>query len=319
MMSNHFHDNSCNNCGHESFYVKPYSREVLCQSCFQLSIKSRVETTISKWKMIQPRNRIAIAYSGGKDSTALLAVLSELQERYDSIELVAITIEEGIAEARNRKHTLKLATQILGIEHVSASYQELYDIDLDQIHKHATNLNSPLSTCAYCGVLRRQGLNILARRINADSLALGHNLDDEIQSMMMNLIRGDIQRLSRINPVLKGLEGWLIPRIKPLFEIHENEITQFVKGLHVPYYKCPCPYGSQSLRSEIRNWLNSIEVFRPGTKNHLQENLCRIINVIKTDDSKSFQACQSCGEPTSRVQCSACEYIKELFFSVNGE
>ncbi|MFW9831738.1 MAG: TIGR00269 family protein [Candidatus Thorarchaeota archaeon] len=265
--------------------------------------------------MLQSKDRIAVAYSGGKDSTTLLAVLAEIQKRFADLELIAITLEEGVETARDRRHTLSLTTQLLGIEHISTSYQEIYGVTLDEIHKQAKALNSPLSTCAYCGVLRRQGLNILARRIGADKLALGHNLDDEIQSMFMNLIRGDIQRLSRISPVLKGIDGKLIPRIKPLYQIPEVEITYYAQGLSVAYYKCPCPYGSESLRTEIRKWLNSTENLHPGTKSYLLTNFCKIIDAIKTEESNSIQLCQKCGEPTSRKLCSACEYIKKLFSS----
>jgi uncharacterized protein (TIGR00269 family) len=273
------------------------------------------EHAISSLNMIRSADRIALAYSGGKDSTTLLVVLTKIQEKIPESEIIAVTLEEGVNAASDRRYTLSLATQILGVEHVSTSFQDLYGVTLDEIHSRAKELNSPLSTCAYCGVLRRQGLNMIARRINADNLAFGHNLDDELQSMMMNLIRGDIQRLSRVSPVLNGVEGWLVPRIKPLYMIHEVEIAQYAQDLQVPFYKCPCPYGSESLRTEIREWLNAMETLHPGTKNHLMTNLYRVIDVIKTDGSSSFLRCKRCGEPTSRKFCSVCEHLKKLAFS----
>lgn len=303
----------CNQCGEVAVISRPFSGEVLCGSCFQSSILAKVRRAISKWSMLQRTDRIAVAYSGGKDSTTLLALLVQVQGQFPDSEVFAITLEEGVKEAQDRKHTLSVATQLLGIEHVTASYQDFYGVTLDEIHQRAQELKSPLSTCAYCGVLRRQGLNKLAREINADKLALGHNLDDDVQSMMMNLIRGDVKRLSRLAPILEGVKGWLIPRIKPLYHVLESEITEYAQELSVPFYKCPCIYGEQSIRTELRQWLNAAEAQHPGTKYNLSASFMKIINALKTGSTGAFQKCHNCGEPTSRELCSACGYLRKLF------
>ncbi len=302
----------CSHCGENVSISRPFSGQVLCPSCFQSSILAKVQRAISEWNMIQRTDRIAVAYSGGKDSTALLALLVKIQNQFSDLEVIAITLEEGVSEAQDRSHTLSLTTQLFGVEHVTASYQDFYGVTLDEIHQRAQELNSPLSTCAYCGVLRRQGLNKLAREINSDKLALGHNLDDEVQSMMMNMIRGDLKRLSRLAPVLEGVEDWLIPRIKPLYHVLESEIIEYANELPVPYYKCPCIYGEQSIRTELRHWLNAVEVKNPGTKYHLSTSFMEVIRALKTE-SRTFQKCNNCGEPTSREFCSACEYLRKLF------
>ncbi len=305
--------NLCNQCKQDTVKYHVFSGDVLCESCFHSYIVNQVQRAISKWKMLEHSDRIAVAFSGGKDSTALLALLIEIQNRFPELELIAITLEEGVNEARDRKHTLRTATQLLGVEHVSASYQGYYGVTLDEIHNRAQELSSPLSTCAYCGVLRRQGLNKLAREINADKLALGHNLDDEIQSMFMNLLRGDLKRLSRLRPTLKGENGWLVPRIKPLYTLLESEITEFVQILRVPYYKCPCIYGEQSIRTEIRHWLNRTEAQHHGTKQNLLAIFEKIINKLNREESSLILKCHKCGEPTSRELCSTCEYLRKLF------
>ena len=176
----------------------------------------------------------------------------------------------------------------------------------------AVSLPSPLSACAYCGTLRRQGLNILARQINANKLALGHNLDDEVQSMLMNLIRGDVKRLSRITPFLKGIPEWLVPRFKPLYHLLENEIALYAQLLNFPIYRPPCPYKETSLRSEIRQWLNSFEERHPGTKYNLHATFTKLIHALNTEDQPPYQKCQTCGEITSRNICSVCSYRQQL-------
>jgi uncharacterized protein (TIGR00269 family) len=268
--------------------------------------------------MLQRTDRIAVAFSGGKDSTALLSILVENQRRFPESEIIAITIEEGISTASDRIHAVRTATQILGVEHVISSYQELYSVTMDEITELVRSTDYPYSPCTYCGVMRRQGLNILARQINADKLAFGHCLDDEVQSMLMNLIRGDVQRLSRLAPIQRGSPVELVPRIKPLYHILEQEIALYAKGLNLPYYKCPCIYGEESLRTEVRQWLNEFEERHPGTKYNLYATISRVISLQQDQEIPPFRECQTCGEPTSRPVCAVCESLSRLGLKPRG-
>jgi len=227
-------------CKEPRIIFRPYSGESLCERCFRESVLNAVRTTISKFDMLHHTDRIAVAYSGGKDSLVLLSILLEIQERFPKSELIAITLEEGSQQDYKRRSTLEQVTRLLKVEHVTSSYQDLFSLTLDEIVDSASNFPSALSPCAYCGTLRRQGLNILARKIDANKLALGHNLDDEVQSMLMNLIRGDVQRLRRISPLLKGTPGLLVPRVKPLY--HLLTFTKLIQTLdaeeQLPYQQC---------------------------------------------------------------------------------
>lgn len=311
-MPNPSSSNQCNMCKQPSIITRPYSGEVLCEQCFRASIESKVREAISKWQMLQRTDRIAVAFSGGKDSTVLLSALVENQRRFPESEIIAITLEEGIATASDRMHTVRTVTQILGVEHIISSYQELYSVTMDEITELISSTDYPYAPCVYCGVMRRQGLNILARQINADKLAIGHNLDDEVQSMLMNLIRGDVQRLSRLAPIHKDSPAELVPRIKPLYHILEQEIALYANSLDLPYYKCPCAYGEESLRTEIRQWLNEFEEHHPGTKFNLYATISRIIDLQQNQETPSFLECETCGEPTSRPVCAVCESLTRL-------
>lgn len=262
--------------------------------------------------MLQRIDRIAVAYSGGKDSTILLSTLVEIQQRFPQSEVVAITLQEGSKQDSERREVLAKVTSQLQVEHITSTYKELFSLTLDEIADMARKLDSPLSPCAFCGTLRRQGLNILARQINADKLALGHNLDDEVQSMLMNLIRGDVQRLSRITPYLKGVPGWLVPRIKPLYHIIEKDLLLYSQLLDLPIYHPPCPYKETSLRTEIREWLNTFEEQHPGSKFNLHASFMKIINALQNETAVPFQKCQRCGELTSQAICAVCIHRESL-------
>lgn len=302
----------CSICNAPSVILRPYSGEVLCEQCFSDSIVGAVRTAISKFQMLERTDRIAVAYSGGKDSTVLLAILVEIQERFPESEVIAITLQEGSDLDHERQSVLSKVTRRLNVEHVTSSYQDLFSLTLDEIANHALATQSSISPCAYCGTLRRQGLNILARNLNATKLALGHNLDDEVQSMLMNLIRGDLPRLARIAPILKGIPGWLVPRIKPLYHLLEADIRLYSDLLGLPVYHPPCPYKETSLRSEIRGWLNSFEDQHPGSKYNLHATFMKIIATLPTDKDKPYQKCRICNEITSQEVCAVCLYRQGL-------
>lgn len=301
-------------CGAPSVITRSYSGEVLCETCFRASMVKAVRTAISQWQMLQRTDRIAVAYSGGKDSTVLLSILVEIQKRFPESEIIAITLEEGSSLDRERKGILTQVTKELQIEHKTSSYQRLFSLTLDEVAARAKKWTPQISPCAYCGTLRRQGLNILARQINADKLALGHNLDDEVQSMLMNIIRGDLQRLARLTPIQEGVQGWLVPRIKPLFHLLEDEISLYSSLLALPMYHLQCPYKETSLRSEIRGWLNSFEERHSGSKFNLHSTFTKIISVLNTEAQEPFQKCRLCGEITSQDLCAVCQHRRTLGF-----
>ena len=124
------------------------------------------------------------------------------------------------------------------------------------------------ASCTYCGVFRRTLLNRTARRIGANKLATGHNLDDEAQVVMMNVMNGDMERLARLRP--SRVQEELVPRIKPLIDVPEREIALYAFLRKIPFYMGECPYARESLRGEIKDIMNDFEsasgheVFRHG-------------------------------------------------------
>ena len=95
--------------------------------------------------------------------------------------------------------------------------------------------------CSYCGVFRRQSLNALAEKVNADVMALGHNLDDMAQSILMNLQKGEIERSVRLAPHTDTPIEGLAPRIVPLRWIPEQEIHAYAFAKGCLLYTSPSP------------------------------------------------------------------------------
>lgn len=306
----------CNSCKHrEIFFFKQYSGERLCKRCFVKSIEGKVRATIAKYEMLEFNDRVAVAVSGGKDSVSLLHVLSKIEKDYPKASLVAVSVDEGIKGYRDE--ALKIAEmncKRLGIEHHIISFRELYSFTLDEII-NALKLKgeSELTPCAYCGVLRRKALNIIARRVKANKLATAHTLDDEVQTILLNILHGDVMRIAREKPVADETYPKLVRRIKPFCEIPEKETALFAYIKNVKFQTVPCPYASEAMRNDIRLFLNRMEEKHAGTKFTMFKSAEKIrLALDKSATKESLKECSLCGEPTTQELCKACEMLQKI-------
>lgn len=261
--------------------------------------------------MISPGERVAVAVSGGKDSVTLLHLLAELGEM-KKFEVVAISIDEGIRGYRDRSiRVAKENTNSIGIEHVTGEFERYFGETLDGMVRLAKRKKMSLYPCTYCGVMRRYLLNKLAREVGATKLATAHNLDDEVQAIMLNYIRGDLSRLQRLGPVYFSREGF-VPRIKPLREIPEKEVAVYALLRKFKVHLAKCPYAT-GIHTEIRDFLNGLEARHPNSK----FMILRTFDSVKARlslHSEEFEtrSCKICGEPTSSDVCKSCKLLGEL-------
>ncbi|MDQ1279030.1 MAG: hypothetical protein QG670_290 [Thermoproteota archaeon] len=278
------------------------------------SIENRVQQSISKQNMFKPDDKISLALSGGKDSVSLLHILSKIEGRFPKTKLVAVTIDEGILGYR--EEAIRIAEENcgrLGVEHNIFSFKELFGSNLDEIIKAAEKLESELSFCSYCGVLRRRALNIAARKVEATKLAMAHNLDDEVQSMLMNLLRGDISRASRKEPAIIESEPAFIQRVKPLCEVLEREVAFYAFLKRIKFQTILCPYLESSIRQDVRLFLNQMEGKHNGMKFAVYRTFKKLQQRLDSFDNKDqFRFCEVCGEPTTGRVCRVCQLLEEL-------
>jgi len=299
----------------EAFFYRPYSGERLCKKCFTLSVESKVRATISRNHMLGGDENLAVAVSGGKDSLTLLHILAKLKRFKPRTNITVVTVDEGIKGYRNE--ALEIAAENcrqLEIPLHIVSFKELYGFTLDEMISGARKKGqTELTACAYCGVLRRKAINTGARQVKATKVATGHTLDDEVQTVLMNIFRGDIARLSKEKPVTSEVHPMFVQKIKPLCEIPENESALYAYVKKIPFQDTPCPYASEALRNDIRGMLNRMEQKHAGTKFAVSRALERLRPALEeTTKKEDFKTCTECGEPSAMDLCKACELLKHV-------
>ena len=281
----------CDRCENTAAYTRRYSGESLCGECFSASIVRKTARTISHHNMIRRGDDVAVAVSGGKDSLSLLHVLHQLSGR-GGYSIRAVTVDEGIPGYRDE--ALEIAREYcssLGVECSMTSYEELYGATLEE-----TLGRTEGGSCSVCGVLRRRAIDHLAR--GADVVATAHNMDDHIQTFLINLMSGDTSKIGR-NASPK--------RIKPFCRIYESEIVFYAFINDIPFQTEPCPHADEGMRTDIRRFLNEMEERRSGIKNGMYRSIERISECVP--DAKTLAPCGRCGEPATGGVCSVCRTL----------
>ena len=302
----------------EAVFMRSYSGEKLCGRCFCKSIENKVRGTISKYALFEPKDKIMVAVSGGKDSVTLLHILTKIEKAFPDATLSAVTVDEGIKGYRDE--ALKVAMkncQKLGVEHVVTSFKEMYGYELDEIvNMIRERKEKGLTPCSYCGVLRRRALNTAAREAGVDKLATAHSLDDETQTILLNIIHGDALRIARAKPVLTVIHPKLVQRVKPFCEVPEKEIAFYAYLRRIEFQSIPCPYAQTALRNDIRTMLNRMEEKHAGTKFTIFRSMERIRPALEAmAEEAKLQDCRICGEPTVGELCKPCQMLQELHVS----
>ena len=251
------------------------------------------------------RGTIAVALSGGKDSSTALLLTHRYFARRPTVRVVAVSVDEGIAGYRSA--TLRAAarlTQALGVEHAIVRAARELGTTTDEL---AGGLPGT-PPCSFCGVWRRQLLNRAARDAGADALVLGFNLDDLAQTVLMNLVHGDLDRLVRMAPHRRRQPG-LVPRIAPLATVPEREVYLFARQEGLPFEHAECPHAGRAQRNLFRSIVWELEEAQPGTRQALLRTHERLVERwLAAEDGGAPRRCRGCGEPSAGELCRACEF-----------
>src|SRR2546426_794442 len=299
----------CSKCAAPAVTLIRYSGQHLCGNHFREFVERRVKQELHRQVDLRGGERIAVGLSGGKDSSTTTVLLHEVLTQRRDVDLLAITVDEGIASYR--PEGLRFARALcegLGIEHRVVRHEDTVGWGMDEV----VAADPTAIPCSYCGVFRRNALNRAAREAGADFVATGLNLDDTAQSILMNVARGDVERLARLGPHRRAQPG-LIPRLQPLRTVPEKEVYLYAMLRGLRFHDGTCPHSERAQRGRFREILNRLEEDSPGTRHAIVSGYDRLRPLfLQHFPPPDLNQCVSCGEPTANLICKACELATRL-------
>ena len=299
----------CSRCGREAegIYL-PYMHKYLCNDCFRQFYEKKVKNTIIKHGMLRGVRRLGVAVSGGKDSMALLRVLSEL---YPDLDLLPIHINLGIGEYSEEceRNSKKLCDE-LGVECIIYRLSEREGFTIPDFLR--TKLRKRV--CGLCGTVKRYLINKIAYENKVDSIATGHNLDDIVEILFELYLGGRIEDLIRMKPVNLSNHPKSVTRIKPLIELTNKENLHYAIITETPFVTLSCPLLRGSRMQKRKKLIKLIEEEIPGFshifyKSHLKRFLPRL---ERPEDHPTLRECEVCGMPSAGRICSYCKLVSKL-------
>ena len=302
----------CKICNKTKASIKlPKTNIFSCISCFTEDFETIIHKTIISNNLFPTtktsiNEKIAIGISGGKDSTVLAYVINKLKNKYNyNIEIHLIAIDEGIKGYRDESiETIILNSKKLNLPLTIASFKELFGYTMDEIVPYCGIQNS----CTYCGVFRRVALVKECKKLGIKKLLTGHNADDIAETVLMNILRGDFNRLPFSVKIITDGE---INRIKPFKYIYEKEIVMYAHYMNLKYFVTECSYAVGAFRGYCRELIKKIESDRTTS----------IIDIIHSGENfdiddkvigREKNICEKCGGNSSNKLCKCCKLIENL-------
>lgn len=228
-------------------------------------ISKIIGKTIYQYKMIQPNDRVLVAVSGGKDSLLLLQDLAHKQRVYPfKFELFALHVRMDFCDYPCEDKLIAF------FEKIGVPYKIL-DVAMVGRLKPEREMN-----CFWCASQRRMELIKFARENNYNRIALGHHLDDIIETYLMNILyKGE---LSTMLPRL-DYDKYPLSIIRPLANLFEQDIAEYAASHDLVINKYICPYSLNSKRLEMKKTIEMI------TKNNrtIKKNIFNSMQNVNND------------------------------------
>jgi uncharacterized protein (TIGR00269 family) len=334
----------CDKCGSEAVMHAAYSGLHLCEEHFCRTVETRVRRRVREDNLV-PRSATpedpetwVVGLSGGKDSVVLTEILHDTFHEDPRIELVALSIHEGIEGYRDESiEACEELTADLDLRHEVVSYAEEFGVRMDDVVEDDPE---GMAACAYCGVFRRDVLERYAEKLGADKLLTGHNLDDEAQTALMNVFEGDVQQMANhydaslgpfpeedregepVDPPADPTErprnpqDHHVPRAKPLRDVPEKEVALYAHLRDLPAHITECPHAEEAYRGEVQQLLLDMEDNHPGTRHSVmagyEQFAALAASAFGGNEAADYGECDNCGAPTGRDVCRKCDLLDAL-------
>jgi tRNA 2-thiocytidine biosynthesis protein TtcA len=235
-------------------------------SPLETRLAKKVTRAITEYSLIEDGDRVMVGLSGGKDSWALLQILNVLRRRAPiAFSLVAVNVDSGYDGYRH--DLISQTCESRGWEY-RIVHTEIGEVMEDLLEDSAT-------PCSLCARLRRGVLYRLATEVGATKIALGHHLDDFIETLLLNLFFAGALKAMPARLVSDNGEHVVI---RPLVGVTEAEARSYAKEHRLPIISCCCPAcGDLGLqRQRVKRLIAELEVEHPEIKSSMIRALANV-------------------------------------------
>lgn len=211
------------------------------------------------YNLFDENDHIAVGISGGKDSMLLLYSLWEFRRQMPvKFRLSAIFVDMGNGMDIS---PLRETCRLFGTElHVAET----------NIAEVVFNIRKEKNPCSLCAKMRRGALYAEAKKIGANKAALGHHLDDAVETLFMSMVyEGNLRCFSPST----WLDRQEITVIRPLILVREKELEKTASDTGIPVLANPCPADGRTRREDMKKWLALHERENPLMKDRVMSTL----------------------------------------------
>jgi tRNA 2-thiocytidine biosynthesis protein TtcA len=232
----------------------------------QKKLRRLVGRAVIDYGMIESGDKIMVCLSGGKDSYTLLDILLSLQQRAPvEFELIAVNLDQK--QPGFPAHVLPEYLDGLGVDY------HILEEDTYSVVQALTPEGK--TTCPVCSRMRRGILYSFAKRIGANKIALGHHLDDVVETLFLNLFHGG--RMKAMPPKLKSDDGGNVV-IRPLYYCREDDIERFAGIRDYPIIPCNlCGSQDNLQRQVVKAMLRDWDMQTPGRVETIARSLRHVV------------------------------------------
>lgn len=228
-------------------------------------LMSFMRSAMEEYNMIEEGDKVAVGVSGGKDSLCLLSALAEMRRFYPKkYDVVAITVDPQFNKEPGDYSAVEELCKKLGVEYV-IKRTHLYEI-IFEVRRES-------NPCSLCAKMRRGALHDAAKEAGCNRVALGHHLDDAVETFYMNLFQGG--NIACFSPVsyLSRKELYLI---RPMIFAEERYVNRVANKLELPVVKSKCPADGETererMKEQIRLWKKEIPDIKQKTIGAMQRS-----------------------------------------------
>lgn len=228
-------------------------------------ITKQVGQAIGDFDLIEEGDRIAVGVSGGKDSYSLLHVLEEMRRRAPvDYELVALNVDAGFPEYQSEVIEAHLKDHGFTTHVEKTNCREIIE----------EKCSPGKSYCSFCARLRRGVLYTVAEQLGCNKIALGHHLDDFIETLLLNQFYSG--KIAAMSPKLKADNG-IHTVIRPFVYVEEEDIIQFTEANEFPVVSCGCPVVEEDQkRQKMKALIGGLAAENPHLKRNMLKSLANV-------------------------------------------